>query len=935
MHQYFQYQVILKPSPVNIQDLYLESLVAIGFDLSRHDIRFVHDDWEQPTLGAWGLGWEVWVDGMESSQFTYFQAMAELPLKPVTGELTYGLERLAMHLQKVDSFTQIKWNNELTYGDLYTQNEIEWSNYNFDVLDPDMMLKDFEDYAKEAKRLVSLNLPIPAYDFVLKCSHTFNLLDARGVISVSERARYIASIRDLAKLVAVSFLQGREKQKYPLLSKWQEYTPKTEPAQQEPMPAPSTKEKTDFLLEVGSEEIPASFVSIGLASFERQIKQLLDKEELSYSSIQTYGTPRRLAVLVKDLATKSQAKQSEKKGPAVTLAFDEKGMPTSIGQGFLKTLQLETISLDAITKGSYPQIEIRKVKDTDYLFAKTETQSVEVGELLQKNLSQIILNIDFPKKMRWANFDISFARPIRWIIALLDDKILPVTVGPITSGRKSSGHRQLSPETFEIARASDYVEALRARNVIVDPKERLNEIVKQLQAIENETKLSPLVKERVSHEVMHLVEKPFLTVGEFDTHFFKAPKEVLVSEMVEHQKYFPLADAAGKLQNKFVITCNVPPTDSIRYGNRKVLSARLTDGVFLFEQDSKKPLISFNEKLKTVIFQKKLGTVWNKVERIEKLTALIHPYMPQTPLALALDAAALCKADLATEMVGEFPELQGVMGSIYAKDQGKPEEVFLAIDEHWMPRGEKAPLPKTATGVLLSLADKIDTLVGFFAIDLKPTSSSDPYALRRQAIGVVRILLEHKLSLPLSKLLQSALKIMPSDLQNASVVDEVLQFVQARAKGLLQDMGFAKDEIEACMAVRSDDFYDVLCRLQALKAFKAQAHFTKLLEVHKRCSGQIAGKNGFTVSQSLPQEPAEKSLYEIVQAKKAPYTAALGDKRYAAAFDLLADLQPALAELFDKVKILDDREEIRSNRLALLQEVAALFSQIADFQKIQ
>ncbi len=938
MQHYFQYQVILKPSPVDIQDLYLKSLEAIGFDLSNYDIRFVHDDWEQPTLGAWGLGWEVWIDGMESSQFTYFQAMAEIPLKPVTGELTYGLERLAMHLQKKDNFTEIQWNDELTYGDIYLENEKQWTTYNFDALDPEMMLKDFEDYKAEAKRLVELNLPLPAYDFVLKSSHTFNLLDARGVISVSERASYIAAIRELARLVAESYLENRKKQNYPLLNKWTKFAYKEEAAKAEEAYKPISKPTTTFLLEVGSEELPASFVMSGLASLERQLKALLEKEGLTFSSIKQYGTPRRLALLVQDLTVKTSPKEVEKKGPSVDVAFNEKGQPTQVGIGFLKSMNIaEDTTLDAIRQNKVPGIEIRTLKG-DYLFGKQKIGAVEAYHILQKSLSSIILGVEFPKKMRWADFDISYARPIRWIVALLDDQVIPFTAGPITSGRTSYGHRQLSREAFAIKNANEYIDSLRNHHVLADQEERMKSIREQLAALEKDCNGIAQVKERVAHEVVHLVEKPFLTLGEFDQNFLKAPKEVLISEMVEHQKYFPMANSDGTLKNKFIITANVPPTDSIRHGNRKVLSARLSDGVFLFAEDLKQPLENFNNILKNVIFQKGLGSVWDKVERLKSHVAMLEPYVKNANLDKTLEAASLAKADLATEMVGEFPELQGQMGRIYAMEQGRDEKVALAIDEHWMPRGEKAPLPQTDEGALLSIAEKIDNLLGFFGLDLKPTSSSDPFALRRQALGLVRIVLDKKIPLHLKNALTACLQNFPEAIRKKQedLVQEVISYIILRAKGALSDLGFPKDEIEACFSIRQDDINDVRTRLEALHSFRQkQNNFSKLVEVHKRCQGQINGYSQVSFTQDLLKEAPEKELYSQYVSRKNSFSDAIKDQEYAKALTLLGELQPSLGELFEKVKILDDNESLRTNRLALLQQVASLFGQIADFQKIQ
>lgn len=938
LQHYFQYQVILKPAPYNIQDLYLQSLVAIGLPLSRHDIRFVHDDWESPTLGAWGLGWEVWVDGQECSQFTYFQAVAGIPLKPICGEITYGIERLTMYLQNVDSIFDIKWNDELTYGDLYLRNEIEWSQYNFEALDAKMWLKHFEDYEREAKRLIGLKLPIPAYDFVIKASHAFNMLDARGVISVAERASYIANIRDMARVVAEGYLESRKAQGYPLMAKLSSQVAAMPELGTKSPKKDAPKVPSTFLLEIGSEELPATFVAIGSENLKRDMTKLLQTEGIQYTSLEVMGTPRRLAVIVHGLAVEKQASCIEKKGPAIEHAFAQDGSLKAAGEGFFRTLNRTPLTLSEIQKGQDPDIFIRDIKGTSYLFGNHREKAVSTIDILQKKLPDLILGIDFPKKMRWADLDISYARPIRWIVALFGESLVPLSVGPIHSSHTSFGHRQLAPASLEIESADSYNAQLKSKHVLVDIKERSAEIERQLKHIEDETGHSIVQKEKVIPQVLHLVEWPFLTIAEFDENFLKAPKEVLISEMVEHQKYFPILEKNGKLKNQFIITANTTPTDSIRQGNKKVISARLSDGVFLYEQDLKIPLVAFNEKLKGVIFQKGLGSLYDKVERLVQYVHILAKYFPEANESLAVQAATLCKADLATEMVGEFPELQGQMGRIYAEKQGKPEELALAIDEHWMPRGEGAPLPKTVTGTILSIADKIDNLLCFFALDLKPTSSSDPYALRRQSLGLVRILIQSKTNIPLLSLLAECLNVLPvqKELKRQELITEVHTFIVNRAKGVLQDFGFLKGEIEACLMIRSDDLYDVYQRLHALHHFRKEHDtFHHLIEVHKRCQGQINGLKKLTFTEAHIAEKEEKILYDMLLSCTPSFEKAILESQYTRALSLLSELQPAIAALFDHVKILADDEKLKTNRLALLQRIAQLFEQIADFQKIQ
>lgn len=944
LQHYFQYQVILKPSPPDIQDLCMKSLEAVGFNLSEHDIRFVHDDWESPTLGAWGLGWEVWMDGMEVTQFTYFQSVAGVVLKPITGEVTYGLERLAMYLQKVNHIFDLKWNDQLTYGDLYQRNEVEWSHYNFEQATIEMWLRHFEDYEREALKMIGHNLPIPAYDFVMKASHAFNLLDARGVISVTERTGYIARIRDLACKIAESYLKSRELLKFPLLNYWPNPSQNVSSAAVSIAPQLLSEESgrtEDFLLEIGSEELPATFVPIGCANLEKGIAQLLEREGIAYKSMRTYGTPRRLAIYVQDLAMTKPSQTNEKRGPAVEQAFDAAGKCTPSGEGFFRSIGQPPLALADLRAGKHSAISIKEMKGTDYLFASLHTPGRATATILSEQLPSLILNIDFPKKMRWGSLDITYARPLRWIVALFGAHLIPFTIADIASGRESSGHRQLCPGTFSIPSAQKYLPMLKQHHVMVDIQEREREITQQLDILEKELKGKIVARERVMPQVVHLVEWPQLTSAPFDPAFLKAPKEVLISEMVEHQKYFPVLNPDGTLQNSFIITANTNPTDQIRAGNQKVLSARLTDGVFLYEQDLKVPLEQFNEKLKSVTFQKELGTVFAKVERIVSHVEILQRLLQIGDMKKAKRAAYLSKADLASGMVYEFPELQGIIGRYYALAAKEDPEVAQAIDEHWMPRGENAPLPETPTGVLVSLADKFDNLIGCYCINLKPTSSSDPYALRRQTLGIIKMLIQGQHRLPLREALQECLRSFSAPLQSdaGNLVQELLAFFINRIRTVFQDYGFSKDEIEACISLGVNDIYDAFCKVKALHEFrKSEDKFLPLVEVYKRAKGQIKqvrNHSSMAFNQVLLTEPAEKNLDQILCQLRGPFEQALSAFQYNKAYTLVAQVQPPLALLFNEVKILSDEESVRNNRIALLQRVFSLFDPLVDFSKIQ
>lgn len=910
---FHQFQVIIKPSPSDILQTYKESLEAIGIRLADHDLRFVHDDWESPTLGAFGLGWEVWIDGMEVSQFTYFQGVASQSLKPISAEITYGLERLCMYVQNKSNFFEMQWNEEYTYGEICKENEVEWSHYNFTEASVEMWLQHFDDFEKEAKRLLARNLPIPAYDFVVKASHAFNLLQARGAISVTERTGYIARIRDLARLIAAEYLASREKQGFPLLKHLEEKPlPKAKPAQKSFDP----HVRESFLLEIGSEELPATFVPIGMQNLENALRTLLKQYDLSFESIRIFGTPRRLGALISGLVEGTPEKTTQRKGPSLESAFDTHGKPTQQGMGFFKAVGVEKPSLAAIKAGEIKHIEIQN----GYLFATLTKEGRSIYQILAEELPKLILHIDFPKKMRWGTLDILYPRPIHWIVALYGANVIPFVIGDVVTHNHTFGHAQLDPEKIVLKEAHTYFETLKAHKVLADVSERRQSILDQLSSFEKKFSSQIVEQKRVMNQVLFLSEWPMLMHGEFSAHFLEIPQEVLISEMIEHQKYFPLADQNGKLTNRFLITADNTPNEIIRAGNQRVLSARLTDGSFLYKQDLKVPLEHFNDKLKKMVFQKELGSMYEKVLRVqamaEKLNSLLHLADPKK----VSRAALLCKADLASEMVGEFPELQGTIGKYYALHQKEDKEVAHAIEEHWLPRMEGGPLPQTKTGIILSLADKLDNLASYFKVGLKPTASSDPYALRRQTIGILKILIENQLSLNLNEIFSN---------------DEILTFITHRAKGVFEDYGFLKDEIEASLTKLCVNPFIEFCKVQALHAFRKTKSFTELFEVYKRPKGILEKQKAEQLDESLLKEPAEKEVHKAVKEFHKRWIEALKEHNYSQAYQEIAKLQKPLAHLFDSVKILDDNPEVRANRIALLQHVFFYFDQLLDFAKIQ
>jgi len=911
VHLFHQLQVIIKPSPVDIQKIYLDSLRVVGIDPKKHDIRFVHDDWESPTLGASGLGWEVWMDGMEITQFTYFQMVGgfELPVVPV--EITYGLERLCMYLQNVDSIFKIKWNDTLTFAEIAHRSEVEWSQYGFEEAKVEMWLRHFDDYEEESKRLIDIGLPLPAYDFVLKASHAFNILESRGMLSVTERTGYLARSRALSPLCGKSYPETREKLQYPLL-KEKEEKPYELPQVEKVKADPSKKET--LLLEIGSEELPAGYVLIGLLSFEKLMRALLEKVGLTYGNVHIFGTPRRLAVLIEDVPLGTPASSETKKGPAVSFAFDENGELTGGGRGFFKKLGLTDIRLTDVQAGKHAQVAI----GGNHLMIQLEQEEKSSIDLIKDELAALIESIHFPKTMHWSDKTISYARPIHSLLAMHGAHYIPFHLDGVASGKTTFGHAQRGNPKIEIGNAADYAETLKKHSVLACEKERKEMILEQISSLEKSSGCKVVSQAEVLKEVLYLSEYPQLCIGSFNPEFLSVPKQVLVEVMIKHQRYFPLLDSSGNLSAKFIITADNDPCPEIIEGNERVIAARFADAQFLYGEDCKKKLSDFAKGLKNLTFHKEIGSVADKVERVEALVMALNNFVP-CDLSNAKLAASLCKADLMSALVNEFPTLQGVIGRHYAEIEGLDGDVALAIEEHYLPRFEGDVLPTSKTGTLLSLSDKCDTLRSIASIGALPTSSNDPYAMRRTAIAILRILIEKGIDLDLSEIFNA----------------DTLEFLIKRLRVLLVSYELSKTEIAATISDHCKSPYDGYLRAKALSEVRKKQNFDNLREVYKRAKGQLAKDTpASTIDPSLFQVDAEKALFQHYETMQKQWSVALGSKNYAECFQLLANMQKPLSDLFETVRILDDNLEIRANRLALIKVIFTVFESFVDLSLV-
>ena len=680
----------------------------------------------------------------------------------------------------------------------------------------------------------------------------------------------------------------------------------------------------NLLLEIGTEEVPAHAMPGILKELKEHAKKALGELRLDFEEVRTMGTPRRTALLVTGLAEKQQDVSSENRGPSVKIAFDESGNPTKAAQGFARGQKVDPKDL--------------VVKD-GYVYAMVHEEGQKTAELLKKLLPDLICGLNFPNNMRWADLDFKFIRPLRWIVALYGGEVIPFEVAEVKSGRVSRGHRFLSEGDFEIPDADSYEKACEDAFVIVDQEKRKAMIRKGIEDVAKEQGGVADITEDLLEEVLYLVEYPTALCGKFEEKYLNLPAEAVITPMRDHQRYFPVKSAEGALLPMFITVRNGGKEylETVQHGNERVLKARLEDAQFFFDEDRKHSLEEHREKLKTVVFQEGLGTVYEKSQRLEKLAAFIADAIGADEKARkhALRAAKLCKADLVTGMVTEFTELQGIMGREYAKLDGECEKVAIAIDEHYMPRFAGDALPQTPAGRIVSLADKIDTIVGTFSRGKIPTGSQDPFALRRQALGLVNTVMEAKWNLSLSSVVSLAMDLygMEDASARAKMQQDVADFMRLRLKNVLSDRKIRYDVVDALL-FDVDDIYAVTLRGDALAKFIATDGAEKKIQAFVRAGNLAKNAESAKVEESLFREEAEKNLYRAYGVAKSSLEGFLEKGDYCAAIGALGELARPIDEFFDGVMVMDKDEKIKNNRLGLLKSVDALLRRVGDFSKI-
>jgi len=683
----------------------------------------------------------------------------------------------------------------------------------------------------------------------------------------------------------------------------------------------------ELLLEIGTEEIPAAFLPKAITDMKSMISKELAAIHIDHGTVTAMATPRRLCLCVADVTERQEDQIVEKLGPATRVAFDENGNPTKAASGFARGQGLDISELETIT-----------TEKGDYLCARKHIKGQETTILLADLLPKFITSIPFKKSMRWMNLELRFARPIHWIMALFGGEVIPFTLENVTSGNTSRGHRFMSPDSFEVKDFDDYLKKTKEHFVMVDPEERRTVILDEARKAALEVSGRILENDDLLEEVTFLIEYPSVVRGSYEEEYLKIPKEVLITSMMSHQKYFPIVDDSDTLLPYFVTINNTIARNPavVAAGNEKVIRARLADAKFFFEEDQKIPLEEKLEELKDVVFHSQLGTSYDKTMQFRELalymTENINPSLKDT----VYRAATLCKADLEMQMIYEFPELQGIMGREYALIQGENPKVATAIFEHYLPTAAGGDLPQTDEGAFISIADKLDTIVGFFGINVIPTGTADPYALRRSALGIINIILDKCYPLSLDELIDKSIAILGDKLKRspAETKSDILEFFKGRFENQLISQGHSYDVVDAVLSVDTSDLVRTVKRIEAMEDFKNHADFEPLAAAFKRVGNILKDFQGGPVDTDLFENDEEKDLYNAFVTINDSAREFIDKDKYKEALVDMARLREPVDKFFDTVLVMAKDEKVRVNRLSLLASLSQLFLGVADFSKI-
>ena len=690
----------------------------------------------------------------------------------------------------------------------------------------------------------------------------------------------------------------------------------------------------ELILEIGTEEIPAGFLDEAINNLASLTKKALEDSSLSYDSIESYGTPRRLALRVKGLPDKQEDRTEEAYGPPVKIAYDKEGNPTKPALGFAKAQGVDIKEL----------IIVKRDKG-EFLALKRKIKGQKTDKILKEILPDLILSLPFKKSMKWGDGEITFVRPLRWILSLFGGKTISFELEGLKSSSKSYGHRFMHPEPFKVSNWEDYEKGLKEGYVLLDQKKRSKTIKRGINELAEKIGGSVTEDPELLETVTNLVEIPLVLKGDFEEEFLALPNEVLISVMKYHQRYFPVFSKSkkGELLPHFIFVCGTPVKDTevVSKGNERVIRARFTDARFFYDEDKSSHLETKLEDLKGMVFLSEIGTYYQKTQRLIELAGYLGKTLGFKDSVKDIKRAAeLSKADLATQMVFEFPELQGIMGKYYAELSGESPEVAKAIEEHYMPISREGDIPESDIGSIVSIADKIDTISSCFISGLIPTGTSDPYALRRQAIGIINIVFEKNFHLSLKELFQASLKSIINQTDNKykdsleETLDVIMNFMTERFRNIMITEGFAQDVVDAVVSVEFNDILDAKRKIQALSEFRKAKDFESLGTAFKRVVNIVKDHTGNNFSERHLVELVEKDLFKTFHEVRDKVEVAISEKNYIDSLILMKNLKDPVDKFFDNVMVMDKDPKIKENRLSMLSEIKNLFFKIADFSKL-
>lgn len=971
---YFQLQVFLKPAPSDIVNVFLHSLEHIGIRLQENDISLLEDDWKGPTLGAWGLGWEVRANGQEVTQFTYFQQLGGLDLDVISGEITYGLERLYMYATGLKSALDIPYNDHFTYGDIFKQNEFEFSHFNFKNADVDYLFSIFAQCEQKIRELCGLNLVLPAYDYVLQASHAFNLLDARGAISVSERQRFIGRVRDCARLCAITYKNEREKQGYPLMSRLsadprlpfiQRKTDQHDDAGSTPSTQTVSRGTGQLCIELGVEEMPPAFqtaaaeqltdsLAVWLASYKEKFTSVPEFVEcINGLRAEILVSARRLVLICEGLPAHEPSVVREFWGPAQRIARAADGSLTQAALGFARKLGVDISAL-----------EWRERADGVFLYVEKNEEGSKLPLLLANQFVAWCQNVESGLKMKWIveENSASFVRPVRWICAMFESQILPLQAFGITASNFTYGQRVLHPHAIHIEHASKYLEKVRALDVEPSRAKRKEVILAQARHYAETVGGSlPADSDGLVDKVAGLSESPQIFLGKIPLKYMRLPERLITSVLREHMNYLSVVDPkTGNAMPYYIGVAGYPCSnlEGMIDATATVVSGRLDDGAFYFDGDLKTPLHDLYEKLEAQLFQAGMGSLKDKSERVSSLARELALSIKDVDggFAQAAQTAGLyCKADLKSGCVQEFPdEMQGLMGGILVREQNLfgeyCEQIADAISEHYAPGGANSPLPETKLGRVLSLADKLDSLVVLIGHGTDVKGNKDPFGLRRLALSILKLLGAEgespAVELSLGACLQAAIQNCQRNnmFLSRDTEEKVFNFISTRLRALWKsnyDPG-AVEAVSARLATQT-----IVAALDWAKATSRAlvrhgdepAALALAMVPYKRCRSLTEEllKNGDSPAIEIEHfiEDEERLLFEALQKAESDGHDLLQSHNCESYLGMLADLRHPMANFFDKVLVNAQEFKIRQNRLALLLRVRRLYDNVADFSLVQ